>query len=155
MPNQELMGLCHICKTQYPVVTHCPECHSDKIKDFGLGMQKVAQYIEENYHMTPLLIESNTVRSPKKIKKIKDSLLSTNILIGTSLLTTPPQDINIDLVIFLQADLGLNIPDYTASENNFHFLHDAFLKYPDSTFLVQTFNPDHYSIRQACKKDVV
>ena len=68
-------------------------------------------------------------------------------------MTTPPKGQQIDLVVFLQADLGLNIPDYTANENNFRFLYDAFSKYPDTNFIVQTFNPDHYSIRNACRMD--
>ncbi|MBU0626473.1 hypothetical protein KKG31_03955 [Patescibacteria group bacterium] len=57
------------------------------------------------------------------------------------------------MVVFLNADLGLNIPDYTAAEKNFYFLYDAFKKYDCDNFIVQSFNPDQYSIRSACKLD--
>lgn len=47
--------------------------------------------------------------------------------------------------------MGLNIPDYNASEKNFYFLYEAFLKHHCQNFVVQTMNPDHHSIRSACK----
>lgn len=151
LPGGETLGMCHICKTQYPQPRKCPECSSDQIKEYGLGLQKVAEYIQENYNTKPLQIDSDKANSPNKISKLSNEFNATQVFLGTSLLNIPPRDVKIDLVIFLQADLGLNIPDYTANENNFHFLYDTFRAYKDATFLVQTFNPDHYSIRKACK----
>jgi primosomal protein N' (replication factor Y) (superfamily II helicase) len=171
----ETIGLCHICKTQYAVPATCPVCHSDKIKDFWLGTQKVAEYLKREYGKDALIIESETVNSPNKIAKIfwkiwqateksdKDSQndfsdLSDNssdssvqIIIGTSLLATPIKNYPFDLVIFLNADLGLNIPDYTSAERNFYFLYEAFVKHSTTSFIVQSFNPDQYSIRTACQ----
>src|SRR5690606_5258909 len=69
--------------------------------------------------------------------------------------TTPIKNHPVDLVIFLHADIGLNIPDYTAAEKNFNFLYEAFAQYSHSHFIVQSFNPEHYSIRAACKMDPV
>ena len=66
-------------------------------------------------------------------------------------MTTPIQDYPLDLLIFLNADIGLNLPDFNANEKNFYFLYEAFLKHQCPTFLVQTMNPEHYSIRSACK----
>ncbi|MDO4714654.1 MAG: hypothetical protein Q4B28_08750 [bacterium] len=56
-----------------------------------------------------------------------------------------------DLLIFLNADIGLNLPDFNANEKNFYFLYEALVKHQCPTFLVQTMNPEHYSIRSACK----
>jgi primosomal protein N' len=47
--------------------------------------------------------------------------------------------------------LGLNVPDYTSAERNFYFLYEAFVKHPTANFIVQSFNPDQYSIRNACR----
>ena len=153
----EMIGLCHICKTQYTMPTTCPDCKSKKIKDFGIGTQKVAEFLQQEYHIDPVIIESETVNSPNKIAKIVEMLKSKKswgqIVIGTSLLCTPIKDYPFDLVIFLNADLGLNIPDYTSAEKNFYFLYEAFTKHPTKDFIVQSFNPDHYSICNACKMD--
>ena len=67
------------------------------------------------------------------------------------MLTTPIKNWKFDLLIFLNADIGLNIPDFNANEKNFYFLYEAFVKHQCPTFLVQTMNPEHYSIRMACK----
>ncbi len=151
LESWDTIGLCHICKTQYTVPTSCPNCHGKKIKEFWLGTQKVAEYIQKEFHKEALIIESETVNSPNKIKKITEQIAGHQIIIWTSLLTTPPKDIHFDLIIFLNADLGLNIPDYTSAERNFYFLYEAFVKHPTANFIVQSFNPDQYSIRSACQ----
>lgn len=76
-----------------------------------------------------------------------------NIILGTSLLSIPIKKIHSDLVIFLNADMGLNIPDYTAAAKNFWLLYQTIQNYKNSTIIIQSFQPDHYSIRSACKKD--
>lgn len=160
----ETIWLCHICKTQYNVPTTCPECHSEKIKDFGLWTQKVAEFLKKEFNIDPLIIESETVNSPNKINKIISQINAPGpipnkpinqfpIIIWTSLLCSPIQSHPFDLVIFLNADFGLNIPDYTSAEKNFYFLYEAFIKHSAKHFIVQSFNPDHYSIRNACKLD--
>ena len=45
----------------------------------------------------------------------------------------------------------MNVPDYTSAERNFYFLYEAFVKHPTANFIVQSFNPDQYSIRSACQ----
>jgi len=57
------------------------------------------------------------------------------------------------LIVFINADLGLNIPDYNSSEKNFLLLYEAFTKHNTENFIVQSFKPEHYSIRSACKLD--
>jgi primosomal protein N' (replication factor Y) len=151
MTSGESIGLCHICKTQYNLPTACPECKSLQIKEFGLGIQKLSQYIEENFKIKPSIVDSEQARSSNKIARLQAEFGQQQVFLGTSLLSTPPAGVKIDLLVFLQADFGLNIPDYTANENNFHFLYDAFTNYQETNFIVQTFNPDHYSIRSACK----
>lgn len=149
----ETIGLCHICKTQYNVPTSCPNCRSEKIKDFGLWTQKVAEFLKKEFTTDAIVIESETVNSPNKISRLQDALQNAPIIIWTSLLCSPIQSHPFDLVIFLNADFGLNIPDYTSAEKNFYFLYEAFIKHQAKHFIVQSFNPDHYSIRNACKLD--
>jgi primosomal protein N' len=69
------------------------------------------------------------------------------------LLCQPIKDYDFDLIIFLNADLWLSIPDYNSSEKNFYFLYEAFTKHNCQNFIVQSFNPSHHSIRQSCKLD--
>ncbi len=151
LESGETIGLCHICKTQYNIPTSCPACHSKKIKEFGLWTQKVAEFLKNEFNKDALIIESESVNSPNKIKRLQEEIANHQIIIWTSLLTCPPNNAQFDLVIFLNADLGLNIPDYTSAERNFYFLYETFVKHTTANFIVQSFNPDQYSIRTACQ----
>jgi len=120
---------------------------------YGLGSQQVAKRVEDTYRITPLLIESETVNSPTKIKKIASSLTDAHIVIGTSLLSQPPHGIKFDLIVVVQADSRLHIPDYQSSRNTFTFLYETFSNHKETTFLVQTYNPEHIAIQSACNLD--
>jgi len=148
-------GLCHICKTQYQLPTSCKKCHKTNIKAYGMGIQQIAQRCKQEYNKDAYIIDSNTVNSPNKIKKVQDNIQTQQIIIGTSILTAPLQSRKPDLIIILAADHGLHIPDYTATENNFYHIHDTIHHHQTSNFIVQTFNPEEPSIRFACadKKD--
>lgn len=50
--------------------------------------------------------------------------------------------------------MGLHIPDYTAAERTFQFLYELFSKHHTQNFIIQTFNPEHYAVRAACKMDL-
>ncbi|HKL44098.1 MAG TPA: hypothetical protein VJ892_02340, partial [Candidatus Absconditabacterales bacterium] len=150
--NSGKIGLCNICKSQYDFPQKCPHCGSTEIKEFGIGTQQVSELIENEFKTKTQIIESESANSKKKIKEIL-SQKDIQIYIGTSLLNTPIQGLNLDLIIFLNADLGLNIPNYSAEYNNFNFLYDTFKSHSCNNFIVQSFNPEHYSIRNACKLD--
>ncbi len=156
--NDYKMWLCHICKEQYEIPTKCNHCGSKQIRPFGMWTQQVAEYLEQEFDCKTLLVESEKANSFAKIQRLREQLKESKntpqILVWTSLLRTAIPEYPLDLVIFLNADLGLNIPDYNAAEKNFLFLYDAFVKHEDANFIVQSFNPDHYSIRNACKMDM-
>lgn len=150
--NEDKIWLCHICKAQYNYPTKCKNCWSNKIKEFGIWTQQISEFLENEYKIKTQLIQSEKANSNKKINEIINNK-DTQIYIGTSLLNTPIKNLNFDLILFLNADLWLNIPDYSAAKNNFHFLYDTFTNHNCKNFIVQTYNPEVYSIRNACKMD--
>ena len=137
-------------KKQYIYPKTCEQCWSEEIKEYGLGTQKLASILKEQYWAESLIIESETVNSKNKIEKFETKLSEfsqswiTPICIWTSLLTTPIKNRPFDLLIFLDADIWLNIPDYNANEKNFYFLYEAFVKHSCKSFIVQTLNPEQY-----------
>jgi primosomal protein N' (replication factor Y) len=153
--HKEMFGLCHICKNHYDKPKICEHCWSKNIRNYGLGIQQVADYIKERYNTEAIIIDTEKANSHNKIKKIQESIKEnqSNIILGTSLLSTPIKKIHSDLVIFLNADIGLNIPDYSAATKNFLLLYETIQNYNNSTIIIQSFQPNHYSIRSACKKD--
>jgi len=149
----EFFGICHICKKAYNTLDKCPNCGSSNIKPYWVWTQKIAELILEKFGKKSVIIESETANSTKKIERISEELKKNNIIIWTSLLTTPIKDIKFDLIIFLNADLGLNVPDFNSNFSNFLFLFESFQKHQTKTFLVQSFNVDNYTIKNACKFD--
>lgn len=154
------IGLCNICKSQYELPTKCPHCQSDQIWEFGVWTQQIAEILEQEYpgltqNWTSKIqfIESQKANSKNKINPIlePENIKNKQIWIWTSLLNTPIQWVKLDMILYINADLWLNIPSYSAAKNNFHFLYDTFKSHKCTNFVVQTFNPEHYSIRNACK----
>ncbi len=146
-------GLCHICKAHYEYPLTCPNCWWANLKFFGSWTQQIQEFLQDKFNIPALIIESQQANSPKKIQKIKDQLPSYQIVIATSLLTFPPSNRKPDLVIVFNADVGLNVPDFNANYNNFLFLYETIQNYSPNAFLIQTFNPDAYSIKYATNID--
>ncbi len=150
MKNNDKIWLCHICKKQYQYFSKCPKCWSVEIKEYWLWTQKVAEYINKEFSKKTLIIQSEKANSFKKIKEVQQKVKDYQIIIWTSLLSVPIKWFSFDLIVILNADVWLNIPEYTSSETNFYFLYDIFKKHNTENYLVQTFNPQHHSIRFAC-----
>lgn len=151
----DFIWLCHICKTQYSAMTSCPDCRKGELKMYGLGIQQAAQMLKERWWIVAKTLDSSQVNSLKKIKESIKDYAESQVVIGTELLTTPIIGRPFDLVVYLDADLGLNIPDFSAAQKNFAFLYNGLNHHSCSQFVVQSYNPDNYSIRAACKLDPV
>ncbi len=147
-------GLCHICKSHYEYPLTCPSCWGANLKFFGTWTQQIQEYLSINFNTSALIIESQQANSPKKIQKIQEQIHSHQILIATSLLTFPPHNRKPDLVIIFNADIGLNVPDFNANYNNFLFIYETIKNYSPKAFLIQTFNPEAYSIKYATNLDI-
>lgn len=148
-------GICHICKAQYSDFVNCPKCDSPNLKMYGLWTQKVSELLKEQFWINSLIIESEKVNSEKEVKDISQIIKNYQVVIGTSLLSVPSKDIIFDMLVFLNADIWLNIPDYQSNYRNFILLYETFTKHINSQiFIVQSFNPENYSIRNACSLNI-
>jgi len=99
----------------------------------------------------PLLIEANVANSVNKIKKLKAKIHdATQMIIGTSLLTTAIETWIPDMVCIVSADIGLHSPHFAARYNNFLFLNDVIKTYSDSEIVLQSYKVEEGSIKHAC-----
>ncbi len=149
--HQELFGICHICKTHYTLPKTCNECDSKKVSLFGVGNQQLMSMVSDEFWVKPLLIEANVANSVNKIKKLKASITNhTQMIIGTSLLTTALETWRPDIVCIVSADIGLHSPHFAARYNNFLFLHDVIQTYQDAEIILQSYKVEEGSIKHAC-----
>lgn len=149
-PQKQLYGICHICKKHYQPFPTCPKCSGFNIKLYGTGAQKVETLLEKEFGAKNIVtVDSESANSQAKVKKLQLALPDADIVVGTSLLATPPADWKPDMVVVMNADAGLHIPDYKSHEKVFTGLSTIVNNYSNN-IIVQSYKSDHPSIRCAC-----
>lgn len=158
--KQQNVLKCHYCDTLLPVPQKCPQCGSRFIRHFGSGTELVA---EELLKLWPWLKIVRMDRDTTQNKNAHQQILETfakgeaQVLIGTQMVTKGLDFPNVTLVGVIAADLTLNMPDYQAAERCFQLLTQVAGRAgrgdKAGEVIVQTYNPDHYSILAAQKHD--
>ena len=154
--------VCHTCGYTRQLPQKCPACGSSKIKQFGLGTEKVETELQQAFPSARLLRwDADTAKG----KDSQDIILShfrqhnADILIGTQMLAKGLDLPLVTLVGVVLADVGLNFPDYRTAERAFQLLTQVAGRAGRSALggrvLVQTFQPEHYAIRFAAQHDFI
>ncbi len=151
---------CHYCGHEENVVTICPECHSDKIRYFGTGTQKLEQEIHKQFpEASTIRMDIDTVTKKNSHEHILNTFKNENIdiLIGTQMVVKGHHFPNVTLVGVIAADSSLNIDDYRANERTFQILTQvagrAGRENLPGKVVIQTYNPDNFSIICAQKQN--
>ncbi|MDO9565155.1 MAG: primosomal protein N' [Candidatus Desulfaltia sp.] len=151
---------CHYCGYSLAGTSNCSKCGSSKIKLLGLGTEKVEEAVK---HLFPdarvARLDRDTIGKKHAmlsiLKGIKDH--TTDILIGTQMVAKGHDFPNITLVGIICADLSLNFPDFRAGERTFQLLAQVSGRAGRGTVpgrvILQTYNPDHFSIEAAKNQD--
>ena len=151
---------CHYCGHEENLVTICPECHSDKIRYFGTGTQKLEQEIHKQFpEASTIRMDIDTVTKKNSHEVILNTFRNQNIdiLIGTQMVVKGHHFPNVTLVGVIAADSSLNIDDYRANERTFQILTQvagrAGRENLPGKVVIQTYNPDNFSIICAQKQN--
>ena len=151
---------CHYCGHEENIVTVCPECHSDKIRYFGTGTQKLEQEIHKQFpEASTIRMDIDTVTKKNSHEVILNTFRNENIdiLIGTQMVVKGHHFPNVTLVGVIAADSSLNIDDYRANERTFQILTQvagrAGRENLPGKVVIQTYNPDNFSIICAQKQN--
>ena len=151
---------CHYCGHEENIVTICPECHSDKIRYFGTGTQKLEQEIHKQFpEASTIRMDIDTVTKKNSHEVILNTFKNENIdiLIGTQMVVKGHHFPNVTLVGVIAADSSLNIDDYRANERTFQILTQvagrAGRENLPGKVVIQTYNPDNFSIICAQKQN--
>ena len=151
---------CHYCGLEEKVSKICPNCGSENIRYFGTGTQKLEEQIKEIFPMASTIrMDIDTVTRKNSHEEIIDKFKNENIdiLIGTQMVVKGHHFPNVTLVGVIAADTSLNIDDYRASERTFQTITQvagrAGRDKEKGFVIVQTYNPDNYSILDAKDQD--
>ncbi|MFO7838364.1 MAG: primosomal protein N' [Desulfosalsimonadaceae bacterium] len=151
---------CHLCGHTRPATAKCDNCGAKSIKQLGLGTEKIEEAINNFFPEARVArMDRDTTRRRGALVNILKSLRNgeIDILVGTQMIAKGHDFPNITLVGIICADLSLNFPDYRAGETTFQVLAQVAGRAGRGTrpgkVLLQSYNPDHFSITAARSQD--
>ncbi|KPU43980.1 primosomal protein N' [Oxobacter pfennigii] len=151
---------CHYCGYTAKSPEVCPSCGSKYIKHFGLGTQKIESEVKKYFPSARVLrMDMDTTARKGAHEKIYQGFKNqqADILIGTQMVSKGLDFPGVTLVGIIAADMTLNIPDYKSCERTFQLITQvsgrAGRGLKEGKVVVQTYNPEHYSIQAAIGND--
>lgn len=157
-PASELV--CHMCGYSRKIPIKCPECGSQRIRQYGTGTEKVVEEVRRIFpHARTLRWDYDTTRQKGSHEVIMSHFANqrADILVGTQMIAKGLDLPLVTLVGAVLADVGLSLPDYRAAEKSFQILTQVAGRAGRSPLggkaIFQTFQPDHYVIQTAAGHD--
>jgi primosomal protein N' (replication factor Y) (superfamily II helicase) len=159
--HAEIEGLvCHYCGYSRPMPQTCPYCGSRHIRGLGMGTQRLESMVKKLWPRARVLrLDSDVARGPDSYFEIWEAFRErrADILVGTQLVTRGLDLPAVTCVGVVDADLPLHFPDYRSAENTFSLVVQvagrAGRDGRPARVVVQTSNPEHYSLRCAAAGD--
>lgn len=152
--------MCHYCGYGEAAPSVCPNCASRYISGFKAGTQKIEEVVKQRFPMARTLrMDFDTTRGKDSYEQILSAFWGqeADILIGTQMIVKGHDFPNVTLVGILAADMSMYAADYRACERTFELLTQAAGRAGRGTktgeVIIQTYNPDHYSIKTAKNQD--
>ncbi|MCC8140903.1 MAG: primosomal protein N' [Lachnospiraceae bacterium] len=151
---------CHYCGYEMRMPKKCPSCGSPYISGFRAGTQQIEREVKRLFPAARVLrMDYDTTRAKESYETILSAFGrgEADVLVGTQMIVKGHDFPNVTLVGVVAADISLHAPDYRAAERTFTLLTQAVgragrAEKPGEA-LIQTYRPEHYSIRAAARQD--
>ena len=151
---------CHTCNYQRRMPPVCPQCKSQRIRQYGTGTQRVEAEVQALFPQARTLRwDHETTRTKGAHEKILSqfSAHEADILVGTQMLAKGLDLPFVTLVGIVLADVGLSLPDYRTNERAFQVLTQVVGRAGRSLLggeaILQTFQPEHYVLQAVAQHD--
>ncbi len=152
--------LCHYCGYARSLPEKCRECGKPYIYYVGEGTEKIQQWLEGRFPEARIdRLDRDSVRRRGSLQRILSRFAGhrTDILVGTQMIAKGHDFPQVTLVGVLSAEMGLRIADFRAAERTFQLLTQvsgrAGRGEEPGDVIVQTYYPNHYSLKYACQQD--
>jgi primosomal protein N' (replication factor Y) len=151
---------CHYCGYAERSKTVCPDCGSEHIRYFGTGTQRVEEELGKLFPgIRVIRMDMDTTSEKgsheKWLNMFRDR--QADVLLGTQMVAKGLDFPHVTLVGVIAADTVLNLPDFRSAEKTFQLMTQvagrAGRHELPGEVVVQTYTPDHYSIRCASHHD--
>ena len=153
--------LCHVCGYRARAPQRCPSCGDPAIKFAGYGTQRAEEVVAKVFPQARIArLDSDSLRGKGRMEDTLRAFRTgrIDILLGTQMIAKGLDFPNVTLVGVLNADVGLNVPDFRAGERTFQLLTQvagrAGRGEMSGEVVVQTFAPHSPAIQHARRHDV-
>lgn len=150
---------CHICGYHEAVPKVCPVCSSVDIIHKGIGTKLIEAELNKIFTQARIARFDSDTESDKSLDKLYAQLYSgeIDIAIGTQVVAKGLDLPNLHTVGVIQADSGLALPDYGASERTFQLLSQVIGRVGRNSHatnvIVQSYQPTHPSVVYGLSQD--
>jgi primosomal protein N' (replication factor Y) (superfamily II helicase) len=148
--------ICHYCQHQAAVPSVCTACGAATVRQRGLGTQQVERLVAERFPEARIArMDVDTTSGKWAHTQILDRVGrgEVDILLGTQMIAKGLDFPNVTLVGVVDADTGLNLPDFRAAERTFQLLSQvagrAGRGAKGGEVIVQTRMPQSHAVRHA------
>ena len=154
--------VCHYCLHKEDPRPDCSRCGGRNLRQRGLGTQQVERLLCERFPSARIArMDVDTTSGKWAHTRILDRVSAgeVDILLGTQMIAKGLDFPNVTLVGVVDADVGINLPDFRASERCFQLLSQvsgrAGRGAKGGKVLIQTRLPGHHAVRFAVAHDYV
>jgi primosomal protein N' (replication factor Y) len=152
--------VCHYCLHAEPPRTQCPRCNGLVLRQRGLGTQQVERLLADRFPAARIArMDVDTTSGKWAHAEILDRVGNgdVDILLGTQMIAKGLDFPNVTLVGVVDADVGINLPDFRASERCFQLLSQVAGRAgrgpKGGRVLIQTRVPKHHAVVRAVAHD--
>ena len=162
LPRGEVVR-CHHCLAEQLLPERCP-ASGHKVTTFGLGTQRVEEELGRKFpQLRVARMDSDAMRTGRDYADTLDAFRAgeLDILLGTQMIAKGLDFPSVRLVGVISGDTSLHMPDFRAAERTFQLIAQVAGRSgrivdgegEPGRVIVQTFNPDDPSIRDAANHD--
>ncbi len=151
---------CHHCAFEAPAPEVCDECGEPEPRFVGAGTEQVERRLGEIFpevRVARMDVDTTSTKwaHQKILERVKQG--EADVLLGTQMIAKGLDLPGVTLVGVVNADVGLNLPDFRASERTFQLLSQvagrAGRGETPGEVLVQTARPEHFALEAAVEHD--
>ena len=153
---------CHYCGYGTNKPETCPKCKSKYLVLKGIGTEKIEELLYDKFkNIKVVRMDRDTTSNKGSHERIIEEFNNKeyNVLLGTQMIAKGLDFKDVTLVIVLNGDSTLNVPDYRSAEKTFELLTQvsgrAGRSIKEGIAIIQTYNPLHYSIVLSKNHDYV
>lgn len=150
---------CHICGFQDRVPTSCPECQHADIIHKGIGTKRIEAELRRLFPSKTIARFDADTAIDQAVDRRYDELKrgKIDLIIGTQVIAKGLDLPHLRTVGVVQADAGLVLPDFAASERTFQLLAQVVGRvgrsHHSTNVIVQTYQPTHPAIQDGLSQN--